>query len=233
MNIQSRKSNLWQVITCGVLIDLALVGLSLVLYPSLLSGGQLITTTACLASLLLYGCFGVALPLRASPIVVTALWGGMVFGLFIGIIFIADLIVEDFINMSSQVDAFSTLGFMFLIFLLFGGAGAYGTYKTGQVRLGVLASIWSAMLGVLIVILVGFALCFLFMQRLEYILASDYAHSGMGSPQAFTFFSALDNASTHLLEAPILAAIFGSIGGLITKSLNSLRGRHSLSARGN
>ena len=233
MKIRSRKSTLWQVMVCGVLIDLALIGLSLVWYPSLLNGGRAVTMAVCLLLLLLYGCLGVALPLRASPIVMTALWAGMVFGLLIGVVFIVDIIVEDFIDLGSQASTFSTLGFMFFIFLLFAGAGTYGTYKTGQFRLGLLASIWSAMLGVLIVVLVGFTLSFLFMQRMEYILASDYLQSGMSNRQAFTFFNALDSASTHLLEAPILATVFGSLGGLLMKSLNVLRGRHSLSAKGN
>src|SRR4051812_46475847 len=174
MKILSRKSTLWQVMVCGVLIDLALVGLSLVWYPSLLNGGRAVTMTVCLLLLLLYGCLGIALPLLASPIVMTTLWAGMVFGLLIGVVFIVDIIVEDFIDLGSQASTFSTLGFMFFIFLLFAGAGTYGTYKTGQLRLGLLASIWSAMLGVLIVVLVGFTLGFLFTQRMEYILASEY-----------------------------------------------------------
>lgn len=233
MKILSRKNTLWQVMLGGVLIDLALIGLSLALYSSLLDGRRAITMTVCLLLLLLYACFGIALPLRASPKIMTALWAGMVFGLLIGVVFIVDIIMEDFIDLGSQASTFSTLGFMFFIFLLFAGAGTYGTYKTDQFRLGLLASIWSAMLGVLIVVLVGFTLNFLFMQRMEHILVSDYLRSGMSSPQAFTFFNALDSASTHLLEAPILAAVFGSLGGLLMKGLNALRGRRSLSAKGN
>ena len=122
---------------------------------------------------------------------------------------------------------------MLLIFCLFAGAGANGTARTDQIRFGLLASMWSAMLGVLIVVLLGFAVNFFFMQRLEHLLASDYVHSGMQSPEAFTVFNALDSASTHLFEAPLLAAVFGGLGSLIMKGLHSLGGRRSLSAKGN
>lgn len=228
----SKRTILWQVMVCGVLIDLALIGLSLLLYPSVLDGGRVLTVIACLVLLVLYGGLGIGLVLQGSQAVLIALWGGMIFGLLIGVVFAVDLAVEDFIDLGSQAGAFSTLGFMLLIFCLFAGAGAYGTAKTDQIRFGLLASIWSAMLGVLIVVLLGFAVNFFFMQRLEHLLASDYVHSGMQSPEAFTFFNALDSASTHLLEAPLLAAVFGSLGSLVMKGLHSLRGRRSLSAKG-
>ena len=232
MKIRSKRTLLWQVMVCGILIDLALIGLSLLLYPSLLDGGRVLTVIACLVLLVLYGALGIGLAWNASQAVLIALWGGMIFGLLIGVLFAVDLVVEDFIDLGSQAGAFSTLGFMLLIFCLFAGAGVYGTAKTEQIRFGVLASIWSAMLGVVIVVLLGFAVNFFFLQRLEHLLASDYVHSGMNSPEAFTFFNALDSASTHLLEAPLLAAMFGSLGSVIMKGLHSVRGQRSLSGKG-
>src|SRR5262249_30035095 len=97
--------------------------------------------------------------------------------------------------------------------------------KTTRLSLGILASLWSALLGVLIVILFGFLVNFLFLQRLEHLLFSDYLTSGMSDPQAFTFFNAFDSASSHLLEAPILASICGTLGGLIMQGRSTLRDR--------
>lgn len=217
---------LWLLMLCGVLLDLTLMSFSLLWYPSVLAAGRASTVLTCGAMLLVYGAVGVCLPLKASPTVTTALRGGTIYGLIIGAIFVVDLTVEDFVDLGQQASTFSTLGFMLLIFLCFGGAGASGTHKTHHFSLGVLASLWSALLGVLIALLFGFLVNFVFLQRLEHLLFSDYLSSGMRDPQAFTFFNAFDSASSHLIEAPILAGICGTLGALI------VQGRTALGERG-
>ncbi len=226
-----RNTILWQGMLCGSLFNLMLIALSLMQYPSLLDAGRASTVIACVVLLLLYGCVGIGLPLQASQPMLTALWQGTGFGLLVGVLFVADIAVEYFLNMSSQLSTLSTFGFMGLIFLLFVLAGARGTQRTGQFLLGSLTSIWSAMLGVLIAVLFGFAVNFFFIQRLEHILASDYVSSGMRDIRAFTFFNSLDSASSHLLEGPILAAVLGTISALTIKGLMSLRGKHLFSSK--
>ena len=201
------------------------MSLSLLWYPTVLGAGRASTVLVCGAMLLVYGSVGVGLPIKANPTVTTALKVGTVLGLIIGAIFVVDLIVEDFIDLGQEASSFSTLGFMALIFLCFGFAGASGTHKTSRLSLGILASLWSALLGVLIVLLFGFLLNFLFLQRLEHLLVSDYLSSGMSDPQAFTFFNAFDSASSHLIEAPILAGICGTLGVLIMQGRIALQGR--------
>lgn len=222
---------IWLAMLCGVLLDLALIGVGLLWYPSLLEAGRASTAITCVVVLLLYGCVGIGLPIKANQAVTTALWQGTAVGLIIGISFAGDMIVEDFIDMGRQASMFSTLGFMMLIFLLFGLAGARGTQKTRQIHLGILASLWSALLGVLIALLFGFAVNFLFTQRLEHILSSDYVSSGMSDPQAFTFFNSLASASSHLVEAPLIAGVCGTIGALAMQGVISLRNRGFLFVR--
>jgi len=222
---------LWLAMLCGVLLDLALMGVGLLWYPSLLEAGRASTAMTCVVMLLVYGCVGIGLPIKASQAVMAALWQGTAVGLIIGVIFAVDMSVEDFIDLGRQASLFSTLGFMLLIFLLFGLAGARGTQKTRHIPLGILGSLWSAMIGVLIALLFGFAVNFLFTQRLEHILSSDYVSSGMSDPQAFTFFHSLESASSHLMEAPLIAAVCGTIGALTMQGLISLRGRGFLFVR--
>ena len=187
---------LWLAMLCGVLLDLALMGVGLLWYPSLLEAGRASTAMTCVVMLLVYGCVGIGLPIKASQAVMAALWQGTAVGLIIGVIFAVDMSVEDFIDLGRQASLFSTLGFMLLIFLLF-----------------------------------GFAVNFLFTQRLEHILSSDYVSSGMSDPQAFTFFHSLESASSHLMEAPLIAAVCGTIGALTMQGLISLRGRGFLFVR--
>ena len=213
---------IWSAMLCGVLLDLALIGVGLLRYPSLLEAARASTAIACVALLLVYGCVGIGLPIKASQAVTTALWQGTAVGLLIGVSFAVDIAVEDFVDMGRQASTFSTLGFMLLIFLLFGIAGARGTQKTRQLHLGMLASLWSSLVGVLIALLFGFTVNFFFTQRLEHILSSDYISSGMSDPQAFTFFNTLDSASSHLVEAPIIAGVCGTIGALVYKAISRL-----------
>ena len=106
---------------------------------------------------------------------------------------------------------------MLLIFLLFALAGWRGAKDSGQLRWGIFASVWSAMIGVLIALLFGFAINFLFAPRLEQNLqaSAEYARSGSHDLATFTFWNTLENASSHLLEAPVIAVVLGSLGSLI------------------
>lgn len=210
----------------GGVLNLVFVAFVLLRYPSLLSAQSLSTVLFCIILLVVYVCIGVTLPLRAGESVTTALWQGTGFGFLIGFLFVIDIAVEYFLDMGSQMSTLSTLGFMGLLFLLFGVVGARISQRTGRLLLGSLASVWSALLGVLIAVLFGVIVNMLFLQRLEHLLASDFLRSGMNDPTTFTFFNTLDSASSHLLEAPILAAIFGTLGALLGKSIHQFQKNH-------
>jgi hypothetical protein len=69
----------------------------------------------------------------------------------------------------------------------------------------------------------GFALGALFMSHMQQILAGEYAQSGMSDPSAFVIRYTLDSASTHLLHAPLVAALFGLVGGYSGSRLHSVQ----------
>jgi len=221
--VNQSKSILWLGMAIGVLLDLALIGLSLLNYPSLLRPESIFTVIFCVGLLFIYSCLGIGLPVRANSTAMIGLRQGTTFGLIIGGVFIVDISVEYFVNLGNQASTLSTLGFMALIFLLFAVASATGTQRTGRMYVGILASLWSAMLGSIIAVFFGLAVNFLFLQRLEQILASDYATSHIQNIQTFTFWNTLDSASSHLLEAPVLAIIFGTLGSLIVRGLKRYR----------
>ena len=206
----------WPLLPSLALLDLVLVGVILLQAPLLGSTPYLSTTLFTSLLLLLYGGVGVGLPwfVHATS-VKNVLWQATRIGLLIGLFFVVDIAVEYFVDLNQAASALSTASFMGLILLAFAGAGVLGTRLTGHWLLGVLCSVWSAMLGVLIALLFGMAVNVLFLQRLETISAADYAKSGMHDPAAYAFFGTLDTASTHLFEAPVYAAICGTLGALI------------------
>ena len=216
----------WPLLPGLALLDLILVGVILVQAPLLLQAPYLGTALFTIFLLLLYGGVGVGLPwLVHATSVKNVLWQATRIGLLIGLFFVADIAVEYFVDLNQTASVLSTLGFMGLIFLAFAAAGVLGARLTGHWLLGVLGSVWSAMLGVLIALLFGMAVNVFFLQRLEAISATDYAHSGMRDPAVSAFLGTLDTASTHLFEAPIYAAIFGTLGALIFMGLFTWRKR--------
>lgn len=206
----------------GIVFDLALIGLSLLLNPSLLESTNIVTSLGPVVLLLLYAGLTVVFSRGANQNRLRILRQATFFGLFVALVFLIDIIIEDFVDAPSGVSLYSTIGFMLVIFTLFGTTGFFATKQSGKFSLGVLASVWCAMLSIVVLVFFGFVVNFFFRERFEFIFASDFARSGMTNPRAFTFYNTLDAAFSHLLEAPILAAIFGSLGSLIALGYNQI-----------
>ena len=194
-------------------------------YPLIIGEAGVSSVLAPVLLLLLYGVAAIGCTYRPSQAHSVALRSGTTFGLLVGIAFVITISVENFVSLSSQISTISTLAFMLLIFLSFALAGWHGAKNSGQLRWGIFESIWSAMIGVLITLIFGFAINFLFTQRLEqYLQASaEYIRSGSHDLETFTFWNTLDSASSHLLEVPIIAAVLGTLGSLTGLGFSQLR----------
>ncbi|MBA2680062.1 MAG: hypothetical protein H0U76_16900 [Ktedonobacteraceae bacterium] len=198
-----------------VLLDLVLVGAILLRAPLLLRAPYFGTTLFTILFLLLYGGVGVGFPrLVRSARVKDVLWQATWIGPLVGLFFAVSIIIEYFVDLNLTGNLLSTFGFMGLILLTFIGAGVRGMQITGSWLLGVLCSVWSALLGVLIALLCGMTISMFFLQRLEAISA-DYVPGALSDPATSALFSTLDNASSHLFEGPIYAALLGALGALI------------------
>jgi hypothetical protein len=103
---------------------------------------------------------------------------------------------------------------MLLLFLLFGIAGFAGCRRARAFWPGVAAAIWGAMVAILIAVTFGFLLINIALPQLarDEIGDPDYARSGWTDPRAFAIASTFDNGFTHMTEAPIIAAVLGSLG---------------------
>ena len=208
-----------------IIIIIVFIGYGLLQYPLIIGESGVSSILFPVFMLLLYGVAAVWGTYRPSQAHNDALMSGTAFGLAVGAIFIITITTENFVNVSSQIISISTLGFMLIIFLLFASAGWHGAKKSGQMRLGVFTSVWSAITGVLIALIFGFAINFLFTQRLEQNLqtSAEYFRSGSHDLETFTFWNTLDSASSHLFEVPIIAAVLGTLGSLISLGFSQLR----------
>ena len=158
----------------------------------------------------------------AATIAYVILWGLMKpdhfsknGGLLIGLLFIINISIEDFIYWQTKTSILvSTLVMMSLIFISFSIISAIKTFQTRNMLKGMKSSLISAVLGTVIAICFGFLICYLSPGKMINVLRSDPGFSDYSNPKAFIFFNAFDNASNHVIVAPVVSVIMGALGGL-------------------
>ena len=147
-------------------------------------------------------------------------------GLWIGFLFIVNISTEDFINWQTKTSTLvSTLTMMFIIFISFSIISAIKTSRTKIILKGIKSSFISALLGTLIALCFGFLINYLFPDKMVSILKNDPGFNEYSNPKAFTFFNAFDNASNHVIIAPIVSIIMGALGGAIAVLIWRLKKR--------
>ena len=141
-------------------------------------------------------------------------------GLSGGLLFIANLALETFLDLPAPANLLSTAPFFFATFVLWGVAAYRVAGLTKSTLLGVLAAIWSAMCTILLTITFGFILAYVALPRLEQNLAGspEFARSGWRDLHAFAIANQFDAAFSHLLVAVVIAMMVGTLGSLIRAS---------------
>lgn len=137
-------------------------------------------------------------------------------GLWIGFLFIVNISIEEFIDWQTKASTLiSTLTMMFLIFVSFSIISAIKTFKTQNILQGIKSSFLSALLGTLIALCFGFLIDFVFSERIVHALTGYPGFNTYDNPKAFTFYNSFDNASNHVIIAPIVSIIMGALGGIV------------------
>jgi hypothetical protein len=57
------------------------------------------------------------------------------------------------------------------------------------------------------------------------VLKGYPGYTDFSNPRAFTFFNAFDNASNHVIIAPIISILMGSVGSWIALTILKVRKR--------
>lgn len=137
-------------------------------------------------------------------------------GLFIGLLFIINIFLEDFINWPTKTSSLlSTLTMMFLIFISFSIISAITPAEKYNLYKGIKSSLISAFIGTIIALCFGFLICYLFPNRLMEILRNDSGFNDFSNSRAYIFYNAFDNASNHIIVVPIVSIIMGFIGATL------------------
>ena len=208
----------------GIGLGLALVLLGWMLVPTT----SIASIAAALKILAIYGVLGYLGAPRLSRIHPQILPTAAIIGLLAGIIFTGEIAWE-YIALPSNNTSAGPIEFG-IVFALYFLSALIVTYRTGQLRQGILTAICGAMIGSLIWLIAVLAIFYIFRgssQQTQVFRAEgnfeDFARSGMSDFNTFIIEDFMGAGFFHLLLGPIIATILGTAGGLIGKGLARFR----------
>jgi hypothetical protein len=114
--------------------------------------------------------------------------------------------LEVFATLHPPIPAVLGVGMWGLMFLVLGGTSAETYRREESIALGILSSVWGALISAVTTVVFAFLVGWLFMARMQHMLAGAFALSGMTDGRAFVIRNMLDGASSHLLIAPAVAS---------------------------
>jgi hypothetical protein len=148
-----------------------------------------------------------------------------VVGLVLGALEVVNISVETFAGLSGAANLATTAPLILGPFLVWSVVAGWAARATGSLRTGLLASVWSAMVTMVIGVTYGFVLALAVPGRLADDLVNDpdYLRSGWTDVKAFVLANTFDNGFTHLLGGLIVGSVVGLIGSLIGIRLGHMR----------
>lgn len=217
----ARTLRLWLLLLIGC--ELALLAVRAVRYPAFFSmPGALGYLLEPVVALAIYAAVVALLPLIIArvPAAQSAMPIGIILGGIGGLIEVASTALESLLVLPQHVVSITTGIAMLSLFLIFGIAGFIGARRTRSILLGVGTGIGTAMLAILIVVVFGFLLVNITLPALAHgeLRDPDYLRSGWTDVRAFAIANTYDAAFTHLVEAPVIAAVLGAVGSGIGRA---------------
>jgi len=184
-----------------------------------------------LVVLVIYAVAALHLITRADAGATTVLEVGGCLGALTGAMWVISLGVETFAGLSGWANVAATAPMLLGGFALWGLAGGIACRRSHSIGVGIFAAVSAAMMCVAITVAFGFALGLTALPRLEHNIdgSPEFMASHWGDLHAFAIANTLDAALTHLLVAPIVAALTGTVGAL---TANRLRRPRSSTAAG-
>ncbi len=127
----------------------------------------------------------------------------------LGAVLVANHIVELFVPVRNFA---LVIGPVFLTLLLLSATGSAAWERTKSLLSAVVAGVWCAIVGTLILLCVGLVLGLVLQARVEEWLRDAFAASGMNDPAGFVVKNTLEAASEALFRMPPVALILSLIG---------------------
>lgn len=195
----------------GVLVALSLIAVGVGRHPASVQGAGrgLLRMDAVL--LLAYGIVGVWVWYQRRPEVNLSLRIGARLGVLLGAVHVANHAIESYVVRRPFVLIISPV---FLMLALFGAAGSMTWERTRSLGLAVIAGVWCAIIGMLVLICLMFSVSLAFEGSAELHMQEAFAASGMNDPGAFLVRNMLEATSEGLVRMPIFAVFLSFVGAI-------------------
>lgn len=214
-------------------VNVALVALNVALYSAFFAQpGALIYLLEPLALLIMYTVIALLTTRRIGPQREMASRTGLLFGLLTGGLWLINLTLETFTDLSGIAGILATAPFLLGGFLLWGVAGVVAAWRTGSIGSGLFAAVWSAMICALLTVAYGLTLPLVTLPRLQQQLIGnpDFLRSHWTDLRAFVLANSLDAAFSHLLGALVIGLTLGAFGAMAVVWLKGSRQPRTLPA---
>jgi len=205
-------------VACGLLVLIALIGslgtVAVQRYPAYFSQRGAREFVLELFCALVTYAIAIVLAARIQRASTDAIYRiATSFGLLAGTCEVLNIAIENGVPFAVHRPALQ-IGFMALTFGLWGVAGFRSARSVGSFGAGLGSAVGSAMICMVVAVTAGFLLeLFLFPPQAEYVSTwAEFRRSGWTDAHAFAIANTLDPGFTHLLAAPIVGVVFGSIG---------------------
>ena len=141
-------------------------------------------------------------------------------GILGGVLQIAHLALENFGHRIGE-NAAVTLGFMLSGFVVWGVAGYWVTRASRDIKAGVAAGCWSAMVSVLMAVTFGLVLITFSFPPTGYVSTwNEFRQSGWTDARAFALANSFESVFSHLTAGPVAGAIFGFFGAAVARIIS-------------
>ena len=208
----------------GIVLDTTLVVYGLVRYPVIAGPVTDLIPYLLALVLLFFACSFLALwgTRRSTPARAGALREGTRFGLILGGLWTAQVLIENLAGGGNTLAALVVEVILAVVLVLMVLVGVRGAQQTGRIGAGALAGLWSGLISGLITFLTILLMTYLFMDVLLHsgVNARDFARNPGLSPTTVLLQESLAASSNHLLLVGLLLGTgLGALGGVIGKRL--------------
>jgi len=144
-----------------------------------------------------------------------ALAAGAPAGVVLGLVLISSHTIEWFgLDRNTSVQFARGAGSTLLMLGLLGSAGSAAWERTRSIGLGVIAGLWCALLGTIMLLGFAFTLNLAFETHAVAWLHDAFVASGMSDPGAFVVRNALESASEVLVRLPVAGVVLSFLGSI-------------------
>ncbi len=150
---------------------------------------------------------------------------GILFGVLLGSIHIAYDLINNLAPANTTLNSLLNNGILLVVVIFCGIAGYAAAHKTGQMKTGTYAGLFTGMLGIVISMSALFVITFVFMDiiRQNAFMLYDFHRSGLKNIDQFIVEDAMGAAFVGTLFSLLAGGIVGTLGGYLGRAVKERR----------